>query len=139
MKSLTKKLMFAAAALVVGSSAAMAADVVVFTIPFAFQAAGKTMTPGTYEVRSVNSAAYFTLSNARSGESVYVNARGPHDPKKEWTAQNLGVMQFACGDNGCTMTELWTGDGQAARYISNPGVPDGKSTHLALIRASNSR
>ena len=140
MKSLTMNLMFAAAALVTASSAAMAADVVAFKVPFAFQAAGKTMAAGTYRVRPANDKSYFTLSNVRSGETVFVNALAPHDPEKEWKSQDgSGVLQFECGEGECGLKQLWAGQGYPAVYVSRPGGQEGKSTHLALIRSANSK
>ena len=146
MKSLTMNLMFAAAALMVASSAAssaaiaaMAPEVVKFEIPFAFQAAGKTMAPGTYRVRPANDKSYFTLSNVRSGETVYVNALAPHDPEKEWKSQDGGVLQLECGDGQCGLKQLWAGEGYPAVYISSPRGQAGKSTHVALIRSVNSK
>jgi hypothetical protein len=143
MKSLTMNLMFAAAALVVvssaASSAAMAADVVKFEVPFAFQAGGKTMAPGTYTFRPSNDDAYFLVSNVRSGEKVFVSALGAHDPEKEWKAQDGGILQLEFGDGYCGLKQLWTGQGHSAIYLSKPGGNEGKSTHLALIRSVNSK
>ncbi len=139
MKSLTMNMMLATAALMVASSAAMAADAVTFQIPFAFQAAGKTMASGTYRVRPANDKAYYTLSNVRSGETVFVNALSPHDPAKEWKSQDGGALQFECTDGPCGLKQLWTGQGHPAVYVSSPRGQESKSTRLALIRASNSK
>ncbi len=146
MKSLTMNLMFAAAALVVASSvasstasAAMTADVVKFEVPFAFQAGGKTMAPGTYTFRSTSNETYYTLSNVRSGEKVFVTAAAPHDPAREWKTQDGGALQFECTDGQCGLKQLWTGQGHPAFYLSSRRGNEGKSTHLALIRSANSK
>ena len=143
MKSLTMNLMSAAAALVASaasgaaSSLAKAPDMKV-EIPFAFQAGGKVLAPGTYKVSSP-SGGTFRLSNAPSGDGVYLNALAPHDPAKEWSAQDAGVLQFACTDSQCALTQLWTGKGHPAHYVSNPHPQEGKPTHMALIRAAVSK
>ena len=139
MKCLTMNLMLAAAACLAASSAAMAADMKV-EIPFAFQAAGKTMAPGTYNVRSLHAETQFYLSNAQSGEGVFVNALDGHDPAKEWKAADGGILQFACNDSRCALTQLWTNQGYPAYYISGPKVrEEAKFTRVALIRAANSK
>ncbi len=117
----------------------MAADVVKFEVPFAFQAAGKTMAPGTYRVSPANDKAYFTLSNVQSGATVFVTALAPHDPEKEWKAQGGGALQFECGDGQCGLKQLWVGQGYPAVYFSSPQGNESKSTHLALIRSVSSK
>ena len=142
MKSLKMNLMVAAAALVVASgaaSSAMAADAVKFEIPFAFQAADKTMAPGTYGVSPGNGKSYFILSNLQSGKTVFVSEFGPHDPDKEWKAQGGGTLQFSCSEGECELKQLWTGQNHPAVYIRNSRRQERTSTHLALIRAVNSK
>jgi hypothetical protein len=139
MKSLTMNLMLAAAACMAASSVAMAADMKA-EIPFAFKVAGKTMSPGTCNVRSLHAETQFYLANTRSGEGVFVNALGGDDPRKEWKAANAGVLQFACSECGCALAQLWTNEGYPAHYISNPKTrDDAKFTRVALIRAANSK
>jgi hypothetical protein len=139
MKSLTMNLMLATAALTVASSAAMAADIMHFEIPFAFQAAGKTMAPGTYTFRTLNNVPYFSVSNVRSGETVFVTALVSHDPEKEWKNRDGGVLQFECSEGQCGLKQVWAGQGRPAIYVSSPHGNEGKFTHLALIRSVNSK
>jgi hypothetical protein len=123
----------------VASSAAMAADVVKFDVPFAFQAAGKTLAPGTYRLRAADNKMYFTMSNVRTGTSVFMNALSPHDPEKEWQSQNGGILEFACNDGQCALKQLWTGKGHPAVYISIPHEQEIKFRRLALIRSADSK
>jgi opacity protein-like surface antigen len=138
MKSLTMNLMFATAALMVASSAAMAADAVSFEIPFTFQAGSKTMAAGTYQVRPANDKSFYTLTNARSGQTAFVSALAPHDPKKAWEGRAGGTLEFDCSDGPCGLAQIWAGPSHQAVYISN--VKHGReSGRLALIRSVNSK
>ena len=138
MKCLTMNLMLATAALVVASSAASAADMK-FEIPFAFQAAGKVMAPGTYRLHASNGEVQFSLKNEQSGTGVFFNAPAGHDPQKEWKLRNGGVMQFACSEGACALKQLWTNHGYPAYELSTPKAKEGKVTRLALIRAATSK
>ena len=138
MKSLTMNVILATAAWMVASSAASAADLK-FEIPFAFQAAGKVMAPGTYRLHASNGEVQFQFSNTQSGEGVFFNAPPSYDPQKEWKGRDGGVLQFACGDSGCALRQLWTNRGYPAHKFSAPKASDGKPIRLALIRAATSK
>ena len=138
MKSLTMNVMLATAAWMVASSAAVAADMK-FEIPFAFQAAGKTMAPGTYKVQTSNGEMNVALVDSTSGEGVYLNVRANDDPQKEWKGLAGGVLQFACVHGGCVIAQLWTNSGYPAHHFSNPKMHESGPTHLALIRAATAK
>jgi hypothetical protein len=67
MQSSTINLMLATAALMVASTVASAEDLKI-QIPFAFQASGKVMAPGTYILRGSQDESHFMLSNVQSAE-----------------------------------------------------------------------
>jgi hypothetical protein len=100
MKSFTINLMLATAAVMVASSAAMAAGPVKFEILFAFPVGDKTMVPGAYTVRAADNEPFFVIANAQTGKKVFVSSVSPHDPQKEWRTSNGGALQFECGEEG---------------------------------------
>ncbi len=132
MKSLTTNLMLAAAALLAASGAASAADMRV-EIPFAFQAANQTMSPGTYKVISSNGESRFLIKNVQSGEGIFLLPLGDQNPKKAWTSQTGGVMEFACNDAGCVLTQLWTGKSYPAHGFSSSKAHEDKTSRVALV------
>lgn len=138
MKSLTTSMMLATAAWMIASTTAFAADIK-FEIPFAFRAVGTVLAPGVYRLRTSPGEVQFSLLNARTGKQIFMNAQASVDPRKEWSTLEGGVMQFACGDNECTLTQVWTHGGFPAHAIANPDAQHGKPARLALIRAVNSK
>ena len=137
MKSLTMNLLLAAAMCLTASVAASAAEIR-FEIPFAFQAAGMAMAPGTYAVRPASGEVHFQLLNTVTGKSVYLHSIADHDTQKDWKAAAGGVLAFACNEGACALTELWTHSGYPTHKVANPRVSEGGTTHVALIRAASS-
>ncbi len=138
MKNLTMNVMLATAAWMVASSAASAAELR-FEVPFAFQAAGKVMAPGTYKVQTADGETKVELVESKSGDGVYLSIRANDDPKKEWKGGNGAVLQFACVEGRCAIAQLWTNSGYPAHSFYNSKMHDGGSTRLALIRATPSK
>lgn len=135
MKSLPINLMLATAVMMVASTAASAEDMKA-NIPFAFQAGGKVLAPGKYMIRSTSGESHFVLTNLESFESVILLPRGLQDPKREWTAADTGVLQFACSAGDCALKQIWTHRTFPAHEFPTPKTLDGKSTSLAVIRAT---
>jgi hypothetical protein len=134
MKKLTRKLMIATAALVVGAGAA-SAQTLRAQIPFAFRAGNKVLAPGAYYIdnlRSVISAPVFRISNVHSGRSITVLAQVPVDPQKGW-AQGNGMLVFACVSGDCTLAEIWSGSESHAYAFSRPKVGKGEEAYLREI------
>src|SRR5262245_5778487 len=107
MKSWMTKTMFAAAAVMIAAGVASAQNLTA-EIPFAFQAGGQTMAPGTYRVDYVGSQKVtLRLLNVDAGTSVVVLPRTLQDPPKDWVKRGVSGVAFACRDAGCELRELW--------------------------------
>jgi hypothetical protein len=100
MKSLTTKLMIAAAALVAAGSAS--AQVLKADVPFAFQANGKTMAAGVYQVHTTGSRGVMTI---RGKHSVALAVPLTGIDAKEASAK----LVFSCSRGGCALAQVWTG------------------------------
>jgi hypothetical protein len=135
MKSSTINMMLATAALMVASNVVSAAEMK-FEIPFAFQAGGKVMAPGTYTVRGARDESNFLIRNKQSSEGIYLLSQGTQEPRKEWQDEAGGVLRFECNGGGCALTQVWTHDNFPAHLL--PGskkTQKGQDTRLAVIRS----
>jgi hypothetical protein len=138
MKNLITKTMFAAAAVVLAAGMASAQDLGLRAeIPFAFQAAGQTMTPGTYRVEYVGPQHMIVrLLNQDTGTSVMVLPATRQDPPKDWTKKGTAAAAFACSDAGCDLYEIWTAsNGSAYRFKT----PKSDETRMATIFFKNDK
>jgi hypothetical protein len=126
MKSSTMRLMIAAAALVVAAGTA-SAQTYKAEIPMAFRAAGKLMTPGSYEIRvSRNSATELVfVRNTDTHGGVILQAQVKADPPKEWLQAGNPKLAFACTGNACTLTRMWDGSDSYAYGFPTPKAPAG--------------
>jgi hypothetical protein len=113
MKSMTTKLMIAAAALAIATSAA-SAQALKAEIPFAFRAGEKVLAPGTYTVRIQSEHRYLIISNYETKQQTALLTGAPGDPSKEWVAKGDPVMVFECGTSRCELSRLWAGHGEEA-------------------------
>jgi len=133
MKQLTMNSLLAAAAVVLAAGTA-SAETLKADVPFTFQAAGVTMTPGTYEIRDVSrSAKFVVLRNTDTKNSVlmvYTSA----DVSKEVKSRGTPALGFECSGARCAIRELWTGSETISSYrFRGPKLaPDG-DTRIATI------
>ena len=107
MTNYLKDLIIAAAALAVSAGAA-SAQALNADIPFAFEAAGKTLPAGRYKVDRIATDVY-TLTNRSAGYSVFAPAASRHDPQKAWKLAGQPKLSFACSGERCALIELWNG------------------------------
>jgi len=131
MKRSTMNLIIATAAVLVATTAA-SAQTMKAEIPFAFQAAGKVLPAGVYQVTARSGEAYFSFLNIQEKESVLVVKGVPHDAQQAWKHGTSGVLQFSCSD-GCRLSEIWTNTGAPAYTIRGAKPEPGKS-RVAVIR-----
>src|SRR5215471_13394266 len=96
MKSLTTKLMIAAAALAVATGAA-SAQTMKADIPFAFRAGGQMLPAGEYRVEMKGPHATVVLSNFKERRSGILMAISASDAPKDWRDSGTGVLGFECG------------------------------------------
>ena len=113
MKSMTTKLMIAAAALAMATGAATA-QTLKAEIPFAFRAGEKVMAPGAYTIRVYAHHGYLVISNYQTKQNNALLTSPATDPRKEWVTKGNPVMVFECGIGRCELSGLWTGPGDPA-------------------------
>jgi hypothetical protein len=134
MKHLTMtSLMAATVALLAAGSAS--AQTLKADIPFTFHAAGATMAPGAYTVRSAQSSGsgYVLLTNTDTRKSVLA-IYSLTDPSKEWAANGSPMLQFECSGNYCALSQAWTGAANPAFLFRGP-----KPIHEGDIRVAEVR
>ena len=110
MKSPMVRLMIAAAALVVAVGT-VSAQTYKAEIPMAFRAAGKLMTPGSYEIRVTHNSAtqMVYVRNTGANSAVLLLAQGMNDAPKEWRQAGDPKLAFACTGDACSLTRMWNG------------------------------
>ena len=126
MKSLTTKLMFAAAALV--AAGALSAQTMKADIPFAFQAGGKLMAAGTYRVDLSRPAGMVTLQGA-AREGAVIARPITHIERKENTAK----LVFVCGRGPCSLVQAWPGYSGNGLLFKTPKLDRNEEASLAVI------
>ena len=125
--------MFAAAAVVLAAGMASAQGLgFKAEVPFAFQAGGQTMTPGTYRVEYVGPQRLIVrLQNQDAGTSVLVLPATRQDPPKEWAAKGTAAASFACTDAGCELYEIWSvSTGSSFRFKTHAKSDETKMAYI---------
>ena len=121
MKSLTMNLMVAAAALMAAAGSA-SAQVVRVEVPFAFQAHGVNLAPGTYNVSlsHPNGSQVLRIFNQDTKASVLTMLHNGKDAPKHWLAAGNPVFSFACADGRCELQAIWLGEGTVSLAVPTP-------------------
>lgn len=120
MTNFMKSMMVTAAALTLAGAAS--AEDLKADIPFAFQVGNKVMQPGVYEVhRLTTGIPAFRLSSTTTHEAAIAGPGANRDAAKEWKADGLPRLVFACGASRCSLSELWDGGaGNPAQAFPTP-------------------
>src|SRR5579862_7739471 len=129
MKNTTMNLMLATAALLVASTVASAQGLKA-EIPFSFRYGNTVMAPGAYLLTTSGSHMLLQLRRADGSDGIFLAASIPEDPPQAWVRARQGVLEFTCGDSGCDLKRLWTGDSNHAFAFSSPKKEEGKGGHL---------
>jgi hypothetical protein len=125
MTNFTTKCMLAVAACTIAAGSA-AAQTYKAQIPFTFQAAGKVMAPGAYEVRAMNR--FIELRNMETFASIrLLPAAQTGERKKEGAPVKV---TFACAGTRCALDSMWVGGAVGAYRFHRPKDED---TRLAAI------
>ncbi len=122
MKSMTTKMMTAAAALMVVAGVASAqqyrAD-----IPFAFSAGGKMLAPGTYVLKVNPMSQWMVVITNRATLKSSVALPNTHgDVRKNAPAGGEPTLTFVCGSSRCSLAQLWTGAASPALTFNQPRI-----------------
>ena len=138
MKSLTNKLMIAAAAMAAVAGAASAQSMKA-EVPFSFQVAGVVMPAGTYNVTTSSRATsipMFRLLNTETHRPVLVMPSGSHEDARQYTDAKL---VFSCGTGTCALAQIWTGSGSGAYdlHTSKAGRTEAALIAIPLNKAAD--
>jgi hypothetical protein len=126
MTRLTTKLMIAAAALV-AAGAASAQTTMKADIPFAFQASGKLLAAGTYDVVLRGGDVNTVIIRRYNHDGVVAM---PID-RKEGKAENAKLV-FVCAHGTCSLSQVWSGSGSGLEF-KTPKLERGEQASLAVI------
>jgi len=136
MKSLTTKLMIAAAALAVATGAA-SAQTMKADIPFAFRAGGQMLPAGEYRVEMKGPHATVVLSNFKERRSGILMAISASDAPKDWRDTGTGLLSFECGAGRCVLTQLYSGYDSPVLNVPHAKSTGGALTLIRLVRTNN--
>jgi hypothetical protein len=130
MKTLTHRLMIAAAAVAVVSGSAMAQSLKA-DIPFSFRAGAATLAPGSYTITTNYSAGRSTLivHSPDTGAGVILSQYVLAGP----SARSAGAkLTFECAGRDCVLRELSKGSGDNNLIFPN-NLPHGDDRRIAVI------
>jgi hypothetical protein len=125
MTRLTTKLMIAAAALVAAGAAS--AQTMKADIPFAFQASGKMMAAGTYQV-NLRGTGGTVVIRRYNRDAVYAKPV----TLKEGKVENAKLV-FVCAHGTCSLSQIWAGNSTAGLEFRTPKLNRGEEASLAVI------
>ena len=122
MKSMTTKMMLAAAALVVATGVA-SAEQYRADIPFAFHAGGKTLAAGTYELRVTAANQWMVvITNRDTLKSSLALPISTNDGRDHQPAGGAPTLTFVCGSSRCSLTQVWSGSGYPSLNFPQPRI-----------------
>jgi hypothetical protein len=128
MKSLTTKLMIAAAALVAASAAS--AQVLKADIPFAFQAGGKVLEAGTYRLDLHGPSGMLLIENTHHGAAAVMAMPTSHIQGNDESAK----LVFQCTHGSCTLVQAWAGYNASGLQFNAPKVDRREQASLTVVR-----
>jgi len=135
MTKFTKRLVVAAATLVLAAGAA-SAQTMKADIPFTFRAGGAVLPAGSYRVElSYDSASVpvLYLYGDAGHHSALARANSPHDPPKAWRANRSAMLAFQCGVSQCSLVEAWGGTERPAYGFSAPRLGRNETARVAVV------
>jgi hypothetical protein len=121
------KLTIAAAALFAAGAAS--AQTLKADIPFAFQAGGKVMAAGTYQVDLRGPAGTVLIHDARWKNAVMARYIS-HTEGKVDTAK----LVFLCGRGSCSLIQAWSGNGENGLLFRTPKLDRNEEASLTVIQ-----
>jgi hypothetical protein len=137
MKTFTNRIaLFAASAVVLGTMAYGQGSVVKAEIPFAFEAAGKTLAAGAYVLSPVSSrdgGHILALRSVASNRSV-IAIGTPVDPY----ATGNSALLFRCNADGCALSGIRSSEGTVTYNSGHKAARAKESAMVAVpLRVSN--
>lgn len=123
MKSLTHRLMIAAAALAVAAGSALAQTrTYTAEIPHAFQAGKTQMQSGSYvfKVEPQGGNSVVAVSNLDTNKKIYLLPSAGTDAPKAWTQAGKPMVALECADGQCALRSLWDGHSTGVYRFAAP-------------------
>jgi hypothetical protein len=126
MKNFTTTLIIAAAALVTAGAAS--AQVLKADIPFEFQAGGKVMAAGTYQVYLRVVGGTVILKNANRNAAITAM------PSSHIEGAEQGAkLVFRCVHGSCSLAQVWPGDSGPGLTFPTPKLDRNEVASTAVI------
>ena len=133
MTNFTKRLMIAAATVVVAAGAA-SAQTLKADIPFTFRAGQTVLAAGTYEITQLLGQTAVTTFRIRGQNgSIMLMPQSANDPKKAWTAEGKPTLAFDCVADHCALAAIWTGPATPAYKIRHGDLGSDEPLRVALV------
>ena len=134
MKSLITRMAIAAVALACAAGLASAQSMKA-EVPFAFQASGRAMPAGAYNLsiaRSIGGTPVFRLLNTDVKRPVLAMTNGPHDSGN--SSDRSAKLVFRCSAADCALVQIWTGTDRGAFDLPAGKTVRGEAA-LIVVRA----
>jgi len=132
MKSTTVLRTMVAAAAMVAGAAVGSAQTMLAEIPFAFEAGGAKMNPGSYQVRMIaGGRAILRISDVERRHSALAVPLVTDSVSRPRGSEP--ILSFQCGEGRCTLAGLW--DGSTTSYTFAPWKSAG--TQMAMVHLTN--
>jgi len=135
MTNFTKRLMVAAATLVVAAGAA-SAQTLKAEIPFTFRTGTVVMPAGTYRISPIYQSGgqiMFRLGSYDGHNAVLLVPKAFGDPRMTWADSGNPVLTFECGVSRCALVGLWTGPETPAYVLPRPKLGRDEPARVATI------
>lgn len=109
MKTLTTKLMIAAAALVAAAGTAPA-QTMRANVPFVFHISNQTLAPGTYRVNLNTTRGMLEITSVgQNPKTVMSLAYADNEQKRDWKTSEDPMLSFECTATSCVLKNIWMG------------------------------
>lgn len=137
MKNLSSKMMVAALALT-GVASLASAQQLKSEIPFPFRVSGTLMPAGSYEISesTSNSSPIFRMLNTDVHRPVLVVPNGNIGSATSFTDTKL---VFRCGDMGCALAQIWTGQALGAYSVPTPKRVTHDEVSMLTVKAERTK
>ena len=132
MKTMTIKIMIAAAILTVATTAA-SAQIMQADIPFAFRAGNSVLPAGEYRIDVKGPHHTVTFSNYDARRTAMLLPGAGETAPKAWRLKGEPVLAFECVSGRCALTQLWTGVDSNSLSIPHPKLEGNEQAMIMLI------
>ncbi len=134
----TNTMILTAAAMALGMTASAASEgSFKAEVPFAFQIGSQKYAAGQYEATvNIGTGGFrmLVIMQAGSGRSKVAMTTGIVSPESANSDSSTPKLVFRCGDNGCALAQLWTGQSPIGMMFRAPRPVAAGTQRLAVVR-----